>query len=204
MTDEKSHLFPVSSLGAFESQSRNSNSFTPSVVNKVDCPVDFPPHIGTSTTSRPNDVKSAGPSNIDYMTPEYVSSPVDEQLNLKASQPQTSLSIASAGSFNPWTSFPPGIFSPVDYGGGPNQGVPQQQLLHHQVSLLPTGPQSHGLNTHQPPGLLPVPDLHGARPPPQFADLPLGAPAFRTGSLNHPHLMQQRDSGIGGPMHQFK
>jgi len=204
MTDEKGHLFQMSSLGSFETHSRNSNSFTSPVINKADYPVEFATHIGARTTPRQNDAKSTEPSNIDYMTPEYVSPPVDEQLGLRDGQLQSPLSSQqSAGNFNPWAPFPQAMFSPIDYGGGPNQGVPHQ-LLSHQVSLISTAPQTHGVNAHQPQGLLPLPDLHGARVQPQFEDLSLGAPAFRTGSLSHPHLLQQRDNGIDGSMHQFK
>jgi len=204
MTDEKGHLFQMSGLGSFDTHSRNSNSFTSSAINKADYPVEFPPHIGARAASQANDVKPAEPSNINYMTTEYVSPPVDEPLSLRNAQLQTPLATPQAvGNFNPWTSYPQAMFSPVDYSGGPNQGVPQQ-LLPHQVSLMPTAPQAHGVNVHQPHGLLPLPDLHGARVQPQFEDLSLGPPAFRTGSLSHPHLLQQRDNGIDGSMHQFK
>lgn len=199
VTDEKSLAFQMSGLASFETHSRNSNSFTPSVIAKADYS-EVPGHISGRTTSRSSDVKSTELSNIEYMTPEYGSSPVDE---LRDAQVQAPLSTQpSAGNFNPWTPFPQNIFSPAEYGSGPNQGVPQ--LLSHQVSLMQTTPQGHGFNAHQPQGLLPLPDLHGARVQPQFEELSLGGPAFRTGSLSHPHLLQQRDNDVDGSMQPFK
>ncbi|OAX83616.1 hypothetical protein ACJ72_02016 [Emergomyces africanus] len=88
------------------------------------------------------------------------------------------------------TSFQNPIFSPVDYGNGNTGMIPQ----HFMSPMMSTS--SHPA--------LPLRDIRGARPQPPMDGSPIFPPPFRTGSLNHPHMMVPQRHSTSGPEGEYK
>ncbi|KAJ9268401.1 hypothetical protein DTO212C5_5553 [Paecilomyces variotii] len=188
VSDERGRLFqmPAAPL-QFDEQSRHPPTFpSPTTRIKSGYADEFSQTVSRTSASS-TVVSPSDQTGFEYLAQtSFNSTTSEEQMrqhnsSLPSQQPPTH--------FDAWSpNFQQNMFNPVNYNATPNQAL-QQHSMQYPLSMLPTS-HPHEVSPHLSHIGHSLPDLHGARARAQFETMSLNPPAFRTGSLSHPHVVQ--------------